>query len=373
MGQGRSRRARPAQGGCARPGHAHLHPQGLRPDRGALRPRAFPRHRAARRSSSLRHAVPGGFDRRVPGGEPRADEHAAAPEAPQILRPRHRGRHRAPRPHPGRHGASLFAPPLRRRGDRLPLAPSRPRTGRRAAPGARQDHGRAAVPGAGHAPGHGGGEILRARGERASPRHGHLPPSRHHRASAREDGLAAWWRAVTRKNSPSAASTRSRASANMASPRATPRASPISSMSRPGSNAITLRPLPRRCSTPSPWASMRPRRSCAAPASMAWRRARRTSITACGTARWSPPPPARGRVAMHGVQRRVGVILQSRQSVSTPSPSLPLLGREKSFALRLGLRQIDGLREDDVKTLVSKRDGAPGRARPASLRSPASA
>ena len=29
----------------------------------------------------LRHAVPGGFDRRVPGGEPRADEHAAAAQA----------------------------------------------------------------------------------------------------------------------------------------------------------------------------------------------------------------------------------------------------------------------------------------------------
>jgi error-prone DNA polymerase len=29
------------------------------------------------------------------------------------------------------------------------------------------------------------------------------------------------------------------------------------------------------------------------------------------------------------------------------------------FALRLGLRQIDGLREDDVKTLVSRRDGLP--------------
>ena len=102
----------------------------------------------------------------------------------QILRPRHRGGDRPPRPHPGRHGAPLLAPPLRRRGGRVPLAASRPRTGRRAEAGARQDARRAAVPGAGHAPCHGGGEILRARGERAPPRHGHLPPPRHHRPAA---------------------------------------------------------------------------------------------------------------------------------------------------------------------------------------------
>ena len=33
--------------------------------------------------------------------------------------------------------------------------------------------------------------------------------------------------------------------------------------------------------------------------------------------------------------------------------------RDSSFALRLGLRQIDGLREDDVRRLVSIRDGLP--------------
>ena len=103
---------------------------------------------------------------------------------PEVLRPRHRGCHRAPRPHPGRHGAPIFAPPLRRRGGRVPLAASRPWTGRRAETGARQDARRAAVPGAGHAPCHGGGEILRPRGERATPRHGHLPPPRHHRPVA---------------------------------------------------------------------------------------------------------------------------------------------------------------------------------------------
>ena len=55
-----------------------------------------------------------GFHRRVPGRKPGADEHAAAPEAAQLLRPRHRGGDRAPGPDPGRHGAPLPAPPRRR-------------------------------------------------------------------------------------------------------------------------------------------------------------------------------------------------------------------------------------------------------------------
>ena len=102
----------------------------------------------------------------------------------KILRPRHRGGDRAARSDPGRHGSPLLAPPLRRRGGRVPLAASGPWTSRRAEPGAWQDARRAAVPGAGHAACHGGGEILRPGGERASPRHGHLPPPRHHRPAA---------------------------------------------------------------------------------------------------------------------------------------------------------------------------------------------
>jgi len=46
-----------------------------------------------------------------------------------------------------------------------------------------------------------------------------------------------------------------------------------------------------------------------------------------------------------------------------PGPP-PFRGREKTFALRLGLRQIDGLREDDVKRLVSIRDGIPAESMP---------
>ena len=61
--------------------------------------------------AGLRHAVPRGIARRVPGRKPRPDEHAAAVEAAHLLRSRHRGRDRAPRPDPGRHGASLSEAP----------------------------------------------------------------------------------------------------------------------------------------------------------------------------------------------------------------------------------------------------------------------
>ena len=66
---------------------------------------------AARGRGRLRHAVPRGFDRRVPGRKPRADEHAAAPEAALLLRPRHRGGDRAPGPIQG----DMVHPYLRRR------------------------------------------------------------------------------------------------------------------------------------------------------------------------------------------------------------------------------------------------------------------
>ncbi len=68
------------------------------------------RHRAARRRRRLRHAVPGGLGRRVPGRVQGADVDAATPAAALLLRSRHRGGDRAPGPDPGRHGAPLPAP-----------------------------------------------------------------------------------------------------------------------------------------------------------------------------------------------------------------------------------------------------------------------
>ena len=67
----------------------------------------------------------GRIARRVPGRKPRADEHAAAPEAEDLLRSRHRGRDRAARPDPGRHGASLSETAKRHREGELSLAVAR--------------------------------------------------------------------------------------------------------------------------------------------------------------------------------------------------------------------------------------------------------
>ena len=61
----------------------------------------------------LRDAGTRRFHRRVPGGEPRPADHAATAQAAMLLRSRHRGGHRPARPDPGRHGASLSAPPPR--------------------------------------------------------------------------------------------------------------------------------------------------------------------------------------------------------------------------------------------------------------------
>ena len=73
------------------------------------------RHRAARGPRRLRHAVQGRRHRRVPGGKPGADEHAAAAASAQILRSRHRSGDCPARPHPGRHGASLSQAAERKR------------------------------------------------------------------------------------------------------------------------------------------------------------------------------------------------------------------------------------------------------------------
>ena len=119
--------------------------------------------------------------RRVPGREPRADEHAAAAEAAHLLRSRHRSRDRAPRPDPGRHGASLSAAAERHREGELSLAVARAWSAGRTLQGAAQDARRAAVPGTGDADRDRGGEIHARGSQRAAPRDGDVPQCRHHR------------------------------------------------------------------------------------------------------------------------------------------------------------------------------------------------
>ncbi len=59
----------------------------------------------------LRDDPQGRYARRLPDREPRADGDAAADEAADLLRSRHRGRDRPAGPDPGRHGPSLSPPP----------------------------------------------------------------------------------------------------------------------------------------------------------------------------------------------------------------------------------------------------------------------
>ena len=130
MGQGRHRGAGHPQDRRAGAGHADLHPQGVRPDRGAPWRALGPGDRPAGGAGRLRHAVRGRFARRLPGREPGADEHAAEAEAALLLRPGHRGGDRPARPDPGRHGPSLSEAPPGQGAVDLPLPRPRRTAGR---------------------------------------------------------------------------------------------------------------------------------------------------------------------------------------------------------------------------------------------------
>ena len=119
------------------------------------------------------------FARRIPDRKPRADDHAAAAEAGEFLRPRGRSGDRAAGPDPGRHGASLSAAPAGAGAGELSLQGTRS--------GARQDAGRAAVPGAGDEDRHRRRRFHALGSRPAAPRHGHLPPRRHHRHIPEQD------------------------------------------------------------------------------------------------------------------------------------------------------------------------------------------
>ena len=91
----------------------------------------------------------GRFARRVPGREPGADEHAAEAKAALLLRSRHRGRDRPAGTDPGRHGPSLSEAPRRQGAGDLPLPRSRAWPARRAREDPRPHARRADLPGTG--------------------------------------------------------------------------------------------------------------------------------------------------------------------------------------------------------------------------------
>ena len=68
------------------------------------------------------------------------------------------------------------------------------------------------------------------------------------------------------------------------------------------------------------------------------------------------PSPCKGEGGDDQRSSPGGGHITHSESDPLPDPP-PCRGRERAFALRLGMRQIDGLREDDVQRLVSIRDG----------------
>ncbi len=186
----------------------------------------------------VRRPVRGGHDRRVPGGEPRADEHAAAAQAALLLRSRRRGRADSAGPDPGRDGAPVSpAQSGRGRGD-VPasLARAHPQAHAR----------RSALSGAGDAGGDCRGGIHRRRGGHAAARDGTQAQPRAHGGHLQEDDRRDVARTATRRMWRSGFTTRSMRSRTTAFPNRTRRASRCSCTRARTSSTTTRRSSPRR-------------------------------------------------------------------------------------------------------------------------------
>jgi DNA polymerase III alpha subunit len=168
-----------------------------------------------------------------------------------YLRSGHRGGDRPPRPDPGRHGASLPAPPQGREPVSFPKKELEAVLGKTlGVPLFQEQAMNIAIVAGGFSP----GEADKLRRAMATFRRVGTIGSFQTKMVEGMVGTA------TSASSPSIASARSRASANMAFPKATPPASRCWSMSPAGSSAITRMCSAQPSSTPSRWGSM-PRRS----------------------------------------------------------------------------------------------------------------
>ena len=237
-----------------------------------------------------------------------------------LLRPRDRGRDRAPRPDPGRHGASLPAPAAGHWSRSTYPSEAVKR-------GARAHARRADLPGAGDAARDRRGRLHAGRGRPAAPRHGGVAAQgrpRAVRAAARRRHARARLR---RRSSPSRSSSRSRASASTAFPESHAARSRCSSTSPRWLKRHEPAAFPARCSTRSRWASTRPRSSCR---------------TRAGTASRCAPVD----------------VTVSDWDCTLEKPS----GRRherREPALRLGLRLVAGSREAGAQRIVGARATAP--------------
>ena len=157
--------------------HADLHPQGASIcSKQHYGEKLDARHDPEGGAGGLRHDLPRRHDRRVPGREPRADDHAAAAQAARIsTTSSSRWRSCGPGPIQG----DMVHPYLRRR-QGLETGRTIQSAGDCEA-GAAEDARRAAVPGAGDADRHRRRRLHAGRGRPAAPRHGDLPAHRHDR------------------------------------------------------------------------------------------------------------------------------------------------------------------------------------------------
>jgi hypothetical protein len=179
IAQGRRARARHVVGAASRARAGELLPW-----------QAFHARRCSEgRPACLRDDLACRHHRRVPGRVARTDVDAAAVETGEVLRPGHRSGHRAPRAHPGRHGASLPAPA------------AGPRTGQlseRCGQGSAVAHlGRAHLPGTGDAARHRRGGLHAGRGGSIATEHGGVEAARRpwtFRAAAHRRHACAWLR-----------------------------------------------------------------------------------------------------------------------------------------------------------------------------------
>ena len=228
-----------------------------------------------------------------------------------VLRPGHRGGDRAPRPDPGRHGASLPAAAARAR-SRSTI----PSDALGAVLGAHPR--RAALPGAGDADRHRRRRLLAGRGRPAAPLARHLPRRRLGpqvpRALPRRHG----GERLSARSSPSAASPRSRASASYGFPE-----------SHAASFALLV------------YAS-------------AWLKCHHPAVFACALLNSQPmgfyaPAQIVRDAREHGVVvRPVCVNASYWDNVLEPD------GRG-GLALRLGFRQIKAMRQDDADWIAAAR------------------
>jgi hypothetical protein len=159
---------------------------------------------------------------------------------------------------PGPIQGGMIHPYLKAR-ERLREGGAGPIRKRGAAAGAGAHAGHPDLPGAGDADLDDRRRLLRRRGRPAAPLHGRLEAQRRRAQVPGPPDPGHAEERLPPGSSPRASSSRSWASANTASPKAMPTASPCWPTTAAGSSATNPRPSSPPCSTRSPWASMRRR------------------------------------------------------------------------------------------------------------------